>query len=66
MGKSLHDCIKVVVYFKYFDPIEILRDLQVETATLKWNIVICGDGTKSNFVKSTQKYLVVFQQVLAE
>lgn len=62
MGKYLLDCTKDVVCFKYSHSFEILRDLKVETATLKWNIVICGDGTKSNFQKSTET--VVFQQAL--
>jgi len=47
-GSCLLDRAKDVVYFKYSRPFEILRDLQVAAATLKSNIVICGDRTKSN------------------
>lgn len=58
MGKYLIDCTKDVVYFKYSHPFEILRDLKEDTETLKWNIAICGDGTKSKC--NCQKYTEIF------
>lgn len=67
MEKYLIDCTKDVIYFKYFHPFEILRDLKVDTWTLKWNIAICRDGTKVNIIaKNTQKDLVAFQQAQIE
>lgn len=64
MGKYLIDCTKDVVYFKYSHAFEILK---VDTATLKWNIAICGDAAKSKCnCQNKQKYLVAFQQALTK